>query len=239
MKNKRSNKQLYQDTFRQIQLSEEGYRQIRNMEESIMIHFDKQNKKRLGFRVAISLAALTVVLLSANGVAYAATGSTLVEQIAGRVSVYINGKPYDGEKVKKFKDKDGNINYQVSVDEEKDKQTEIYMEETAEDGESSMANDAASSAQEDSVKDFSSSTVDDSSKNPPSASQEDLKTTVKQVDNAIYLILEGISKEAVQVDITHDYADGSAEGTLQIEGAEYQYSVRGTVEEYTVDIEKR
>lgn len=227
MKNERSNKQLYQDTFDQIKLSDEGYRQIRNMEENTMIHFDKQTKIRLGFRAAITLAALTVVFLSANGIAYAATGSTLVEQVAGHVSVYINGKPYDGAKVTKFKDKNGDINYKVSVDEKTDHRTEIIMEEKPEDGNIAIVNDDASSAPED-------TTVD-----PSSASQETLKTTLKQVDDVIYLIIEGISKKPVQVDITQDYADGSAEGTIQIEKIEYQYRVRGALEEYTIDFEKR
>ena len=225
MKNERSNKQLYQDTFDQIKLSDEGYRQIRNMEENTMIHFDKERKKRLGFRAAITLAALTVVFLSANGIAYAATGSTLIEQVAGHVSVYINGKPYDGAKVTKFKDENGDINYQVSVDEETDHKTEIVMGEKPTDGSIAIVNDETSSATEDTAED--------------SSSQENLKTTVKQVDNAIYLIIEGISEKPVQVDITQDYADGSAEGSVQIENTEYQYRVRGTVEEYTVDLEKR
>lgn len=224
MKNERNNKQLYQDTFDQIKLSDEGYRQIRNMEESTMIHFDKQNKKRMGFRAAITLAVLTVVFLSANGIAYAATGTTLVEQVAGHVSVYIDGKPYDGAKVKKFKDKNGDINYQVSVDDKKDHRTEIIMSESPYD--ISLENDTIT---------VTGNPDDDSS----SASQETLKTTVKQIDDATYLIIEGISEKPVQVDITQDYADGSAEGTVQIENAEYQYSVKGTVDEYTVDIEKR
>ena len=190
-----------------------------------MIHFDKQTKKRLGFRTAISLAALTVVLLSANGIAYAATGSTLIEKVAGHVSVYVNGKPYDGAKVTKFKDKNGDINYKVSVDEKTDHKTEIYMEELPKDGDVAIVNDNASSSPKDTTKE--------------SASQETLKTTVKQVDDAIYLIIEGISKKPVQVDITQDYADGNAKGTVQIENAEYQYKVRGTVEEYTIDFEKR
>lgn len=225
MKNERSNKQLYQDTFDQIKLSDEGYRQIRNMEENTMIHFDKERKKRMGFRAAITLAALTVVFLSANGIAYAATGSTLIEQVAGHVSVYINGKPYDGAKVTKFKDENGDINYQVSVDEETDHKTEIVMGEKPKDDGDEILNDTESSATEDTTKN--------------SSSQETLKTTVEQVDDAIYLIIEGISEKPVQVDITQDYADGSAEGSVQIENAEYQYRVRGTVEEYTVDFEKQ
>lgn len=227
MKNERNNKQLYQDTFDQIKLSDEGYRQIRKMEEDTMIHFDKQHKKRLGFRAAITLAALTVVFLSANGIAYAATGTTLVEQVADHVSVYINGKPYDGAKVKKFKDKNGDINYQVSVDDKKDHRTEIIMEEKPKDDSIATVNDDASSAPEDTTE------------NSSSASQESLKTTVKQIDDATYLIIEGISEKPVQVDITQDYADGSAEGTVQIENAKYQYKVRGTIEEYIVNFEKR
>lgn len=228
MKNKQSNKQLYQDTFDQIKLSDQGYRQIRNMEENTMIHFDKERKKRMGFRAAVSLAALTVVFLSANGIAYAATGNTLIEQVAEQVSVYINGKPYDVEKIKKSKDKDGNINYQVSLDEKTGNNAfEIYTGGTPEDSNDSSKKDTASSASEDTAKD------------PSSTSQEIPKTTLKQVEDTIYLIIEGISEKPIQVDITQDYADGSAQGTLQIGNKTYQYGVRGTVDEYTIDLEKQ
>lgn len=197
MKNKRSNKQLYQDAFRQIKLSDERYRQIRNMEENTMIHFDKKTKKRLGFRAAISLAALTIVFLSANGIAYAATGSTLIEQVAEHVSVYVDGKPYDSAKVSKFKDKNGDTHYQVTVD---DDTKSVTMTESGE---------------------------------------EDLKTSIKQLNDTTYLIIEGITEKPVKIDITQDYADGSAEGTVQIEKADYQYKVNGTLEKYAVDLEKR
>lgn len=227
MKNERNNKQLYRDTFDQIKLSDQGYRQIRNREENTMIHFDKERKKRMAFRGAVSLAALTVVFLSANGIAYAATGSTLIEQVAGHVSVYINGKPYDGAKVTKIQDKNGDTHYQVSVDEKTDHSTEIIMDESPKDDKVVIENGDASSAPEDIAG------------NSSSASQETPKTTVKQVDDIIYLIIEGISKKPVQLDITKDYADGNAEGTVQIENEEYRYGVRGTVEEYTVDLEKQ
>lgn len=227
MKNERSNQQLYRDAFEQIKLSDQGYRQIRNMEENTMIHFDKKQKKRMAYRIAVSLAALTVVFLSANGIAYAATGSTLVEQVVGHVSVYINGKPYDGAKVTKIQDKNGDTHYQVTVDEKTDHSTEIHMDESVKDGNISIEKDAASSTPEDTAKD------------PSSASQETPKTTVKQVKDVIYLIIEGISEEPVQVDITQDFADGSAKGSIQIGNNEYQYGVRGSIEEYTIDLEKR
>lgn len=215
MKNKRSSKQLYQDTFDQIKLSDEGYRQIRNMEENTMIHFDKQTKRRLGFRTAISLAALTVVLLSANGIAYAATGSTLMEQVAEHIYVYVDGKPYDSIKVTKFKDENENTNYQITLD---DKAKTVTI---TEEGEAATGNQKSKDTK------------------APASKQENLKTSVKQVDNTTYLIIKGISEKPLKVDITRDYADGSAEGTVQIEKAEYQYKVSGTLEEYTIDLEKR
>lgn len=231
MKNKRSSKQLYQDTFDQIKLSDEGYRQIRNMEESTMIHFDKQTKKRLGFRAAISLAALTVVLLSANGIAYAATGSTLIEQVAGHVSVYIDGKPYDSAKVTKFKDKNGNTNYEVSVDEKSSSCVTMEIEEPATGNKKSNDAEPPAAKQENDVKEEIKEETQDE--------QENLKTSVKQVNDTVYLVIEGISEKPVQVDITQDYADGNAEGTIQIEKADYLYKVSGTLEEYTIDLEKR
>lgn len=231
MKNKRSSKQLYQDTFDQIKLSDEGYRQIRNMEENTMIHFDKQTKRRLGFRTAISLAALTIVLLSANGIAYAATGSTLIEQVAEHIYVYVDGKPYDSIKLTKCKDENGNNSYQVTVDDKAKTVTITEEGEAATGNKKSKDTKAPASKQETDVKAETKKGTQDE--------QENLKTSVKQVDNTTYLIIKGISEKPVKVDITRDYADGSAEGTVQIETAEYQYKVSGTLEEYTIDLEKR
>lgn len=210
---KQTNRQRYRDIFDQIKLSDEGYRQIRNMEENTMIHFNHQNKKRIGFRVAVSLAACAIVLLSANGIAYAATGSTLIEQVAEHVSVYVNGKPYPVSKISKSKDKNGNTQYRVSIDDNKDSSARVEVDE---------------SQNTEKISDPSSSTA-----------QEEIKTSVKQINDTIYLILEGISEKPVQVDITKDYADGEAKGIVPIEGGEYQYCVKGTVTEYSVDLEKK
>lgn len=210
---KQDNRQRYRDIFDQIKLSDEGYRQIRNMEENTMIHFNYQSKKRIAFRTAVSLAACAIVFLSANGIAYAATGSTLIEQVTEHVSVYINGKPYQGSKISRSKDKNGNTQYQVSVDENKDSSVSIKTDES-----NDQENNTGSTA---------------------TAAQEEIKTSVKQVNGTVCLILEGISEKPVQVDITKDYADGRAKGSVQIEGIEYQYYVKGTIEEYSVDIEKK
>lgn len=250
MKNEQNNRQRYHDAFDQIKLSEEGYRQIRNKEETTMIHFHKQTKKRLGFRTAVSLAALAAVFLSANAIAYAATGSTLIEQAEHHISIYINGKRYDDAKITKHKDNDGNTYYTASLDDtaspdgKGSQSTTIVMEEEIDEPEISIQTDNASNTSEASSKDKSASpepktaTTDYStSETTASVTHNTLSTAVKQVGDTIYLQIEGMTKKPVRVDITKDFADGSAEGTVQIKHVNYQYKVAGTVEENTIDLE--
>lgn len=248
---KQNNRQRYRDIFDQIKLSDEGYRQIRNMEENAMIHFNQQNKKRMGFRVAVSLAACAIVFLSANGIAYAATGSTLIEQVTEYVSITINGKPYQGSKITKSKDKNGNTQYRVSVDENTDHSVGIEVDESNNENHTSKDSDHTTDNQDTATDKHSPNGIDNATdENAPAAqeniigqtspvAEKEIKTSVKQVDDTIYLILEGISKKPVQVDISKDYTDGKAKGSIKIEGIDYQYSVEGTVTEYSVDLERK
>lgn len=41
-----------------------------------------------------------------------------------------------------------------------------------------------------------------------------------------------------KVNITEDFADGTAEGTMSMNGNEYHYHVSGTVEEYDISVER-
>ncbi len=238
MKNEQSNKQRYHDAFDQIKLSEEGYRQIRNREENTMIPFHKKTKKRLGFQTAACLAALTLVFLSANGIAYAATGSTLVEQMEKHISIYINGKPYDGAKVTTHEDENGDTFYTVSLEEKKNQSTTIVMDEIDDESATVVMNETGDKSDISIETNPASSTPETKTKDNASVSYTALKTSIKQIEDSVYLSIEGLTKKPFMVDITENFADGCAEGTVQIKNVDYQYKVTGTVEEYTIDFEK-
>lgn len=70
-----NNKKLYKDTFDEITMSEEAFGKVRNMKIE-----GKKTKRKLCFRFATVLAALVVVFALSNGIAYAATGSSLIEK---------------------------------------------------------------------------------------------------------------------------------------------------------------
>ena len=214
MKKATDNKQRYKDTFDQFQLSEEAYRQIRNMEETIMdTNFEKNKKRRAGFAVIVSLASLAVVFLSANGIVYAATGDNILEQFKQHVTFYINGEPTEADGIGKYgKDKDGNPYYEFKVDlpeEDSSGKEEVSVESNMEIG---------------------SFTI-----NP--AENENFKTSVKQENKKTYFVIEKTEGNPLKIDITKDFADGKASGTFEMEGGKYQYHITGDVEEYSVDVE--
>lgn len=90
-------KQFYKETFDSIQMSEESIRKVKNMSE------DNKKRRQLknGFRAAIAAASLVAVFAIGNVAVYAATGSSLVEKAAEKISVYINGEKADVDNITK------------------------------------------------------------------------------------------------------------------------------------------
>lgn len=217
------NKQLYQDTFDSIEMSEEALRKVRDMSEK-----NKKIGRRTGLRVAATVAAVVLALGLGNGAVYAATGSAPVTEVAekvingvsvyvnDRVSVYVNGKRIDEAEdsvVTAYEDEQGH--------------THIEMSEGSSDTESVIEYDSKA------LKDENISIVED-------IQVEDGKSYVhtmlisgklKQKGDKVFLMVGDNQKT---IDITEDFADGDAKGKVEIKGKIYRYQVSGTVEDYDV-----
>lgn len=168
------------------------------------------NKKKVSWRLAaaMTLAAFAVLFVSGNVISYAATGESLV----GKVNLLINGKKAKLSDISSYTDKkNGEKVYKVTVD---DAKSEIRVNEEA-------------------VKDSGISLdVDTETDNKTSIAL--VEGVVKKKGKSVYLVVAG-SKD---IDITKDLEDGRAEGTFKMDGQKYRYSVKGTVKDNTVDIQK-
>ena len=69
---------------------------------------------------------------------------------------------------------------------------------------------------------------------PDSAKSENIPARLEKEGRKIYLLMEEGEKK---IDITKDFEDGRAEGEFQHRGKTCRYTVSGTVEEHTIDIE--
>lgn len=197
-------KQFYKETFDSIQMSEESIRKVKNMSEN------NKKKRRLknGFRAAIAAASLVAVFAIGNAAVYAATGSSLVEKAAEKISVYINGEKADVDSITKGKDENGNDYYEIKLDENKDHSAGIQVEEN-------MTGELKNN----------SSGMDI----PSTRLQKDGKKT--------YLLVGGEEEDKNIVDITKDFEDGKAEGSVIYNGIPYLYKVSGTAEKHNITIE--
>lgn len=198
-----SNRQLYKETFDRMVMSEEAIRKVKdNME-------NKENRRnRTAFRAAVTMAALTGVFILGNIVSYAATGNSLVQTGLERIHVFVDDKEIDVKDVEQRKDKDGNLYYEIEVDEGKNSKVEISASGLAE-------NDVYVDADKDEIKLIGGD--------------------IKEKDGKIYFQY-GNKKE--KIDITEDFADGEAKGKFRWDGKTYQYIVTGTVEKYDIEIKK-
>lgn len=201
-----NNKQFYKETFDAIQMSEESIRKVKNMSENRT----KKRRLKTGFRAAIAAASLVAVFAIGNVAVYAATGSSLVEKVAEKVSVYINDEKVDVDRITKGTDENGNDYYQIKLDEDKD---EIHITE-------SMSEELESTYHVETAND-------------------NFKTRLLKEGKKIYLLIDGGEKgiEEMVLDITKDFEDGKAEGSFVYNGYPYLYKVSGTVEKYNINIE--
>lgn len=168
------------------------------------------NKKKVSWRLAaaMTLAAFAVLFVSGNVITYAATGESLV----GKVNLLINGKKAKLSDISSYTDKkNGEKVYKVTVD---DAKSEIRVNEEA-------------------VKD-SGISLDVDTETDNKTSIAIVEGVVKKKGNRVYLVVAG----SRDIDITKDLEDGRAEGTFKMDGQKYRYSVKGTVKDNTVDIQK-
>ncbi len=75
---------------------------------------------------------------------------------------------------------------------------------------------------------------DDLSQAVSESSNYTMKTELVQENDRVYLVINGDNVN--RVDITEDFADGTATGTYTLEGVSLTYTVTGTVEEYNVTL---
>lgn len=203
-----SNKELYKETFDQMVMSEEAIRKVKdNMER-------KENRRnRTAFRVAVTTAALMGVFILGNIVSYAATGNSLVQTGLDSIHLFIDDKEVDVENmdnVEIHKDKDGNISYEIDVDEDEHSKIEF----------------SASGLAENNL--YADVDID----------KNEIKIIggeVKKIGDKIYF---QYGKKKDRIDITEDFADGEAKGEFRLGGKTYQYDVTGTVEKYNIEIKK-
>ncbi len=207
-----SNKQRYKDTFDTMMLSEERIRKVKSMIEKN----GKKKIRRTGFRVAVSAAVLTAVFLIGNVAVYAATGSTLVEKGMEKVSFCVkkDNVSVTGEVIKTEKDKDGNTSYEMKS---KDGQVSSRI-----------------SVNNRYLETESISVV---------AGTDDKELAVRLISarlekegKKVYLVIGDKEK---RLDITKDFADGTAKGEFELDGESYQFVVAGTVEKNDIEIKQR
>ncbi len=66
---------------------------------------------------------------------------------------------------------------------------------------------------------------------------EEVEVTAMKADIVVEDGIQWFCFEGERVDITEDFADGEASGTISVAGKEYAYQLTGTVDEYSVMIE--
>lgn len=156
---------------------------------------------------ATAVAGLALMFVASNGICYAATGETLTS----KVRVFINGEEKEAE-LTWTEDENGVYGeYQIEVDEGE----EVLIEMVDESGE--YPDEVVFDIPEENA-DANAFELD--------GMPEDI-TVVGTEDGKIYL-----RKEGVKVDITEDFADGTATGSIECPSGTYNYTITGTIDEY-------
>lgn len=156
---------------------------------------------------ATAVAGLALMFVASNGICYAATGETLTSKLR----VFVNGEEKDAE-VTWTEDENGIYGeYQIEVDEG----DEVVVEMVDEQGE--MPNEVVLDIPDENADSDSFELAD---------MPEDI-TVIGTEDGKTYL-----RKEGVKVDISEDFADGTATGVIECPSGTYNYTITGTIDEY-------
>ena len=102
------NQKYYQETFREIHAPQGLAERLRNMENVC-----KRKSNFVAKWVVVAVMAIVVLFVGSNGVAYATTGSTWVENLVGTIKLY--GVEYDVE-MEERQNTDGNVWYAGNVE---------------------------------------------------------------------------------------------------------------------------
>ena len=206
-----SNKKLYKDTFDSIQLSEEAFRKVINMNKQTKL-LPKRTFKFQNIIVA-TVATFALLFISSNAISYAATGNTLIEN----VTIYMNENKVDDSQVTSYTNKNGNIHYEMEIDEKGDSSRKIVITDTALDMGYSISYD------------------EETENNETTLNISIIQATVKQKGDQVVLV---IGDDQQKILITDDFKDGTATGTFTLDGITYEYVVEGTIDSNTVNIQK-
>lgn len=204
-----SNHKLYQDTFDQLELSEDTLRKVKDMSETTKMN---QRKPRRVVKYAGIAAAFVATLTVGNGICYAASGNTILEQ----VSIYINGEKQE-DQVKETVDADGNKQYAIVFDDDSKVELEENSEELRENG---MSVDVDAKKGEDGTVSSEITIIDGK---------------LEQKGDQVILTVAGTEN----IDVTQDIKDGTASGTVTLNGTEYEYNIQGSVKDHTISIHKK
>jgi len=206
-----TNKEKYQQAFSTLKAS-------RKLEME-----DIEMSKNVIFTKAVAVAAaIALCFVGSNGICYAATGDTWVEKMI----VYFNGEPKEMDvEVKDMGDgsygyfmeipEDGE--YTMDVPENSSRGVAVITEEVPEDFQNSISNiDFALDLESDEMVVLKGEPLE-------------IVTSIEVVDG-----IQWFCANEERVDITEDFADGEATGSILVSGKEYAYQLTGTVDEYSV-----
>lgn len=172
-------------------------------------------KKNTATKWLTAAAAMALCFVASNGISYAATGETWVQ----KVTIYLNGEPVEQDVT--FHQEGDMLIGEFEL-EDVDNTAYVVIEN---DGD--IPGDVDISAYTQSP-DFSQTVSD--------GINYTMSTDLVQENDRIYLVING--DNANRIDITEDFADGSATGTYTgLEDVSLRYTVTGTVEEYDVTLE--
>ena len=202
--NKEDNLKKYvQNTYEELHAPEGLRRKVMNMTEMKA----KKTGMSVGKKLAMAAAIAAVLFAGSNGVAYAMTGSTWVENVVARISV--NGVWQDVE-MEGVVLEDGTVQYSTTLDVQDEDSVEIVLVSDAAEADSlkiSAGDGAESSFPEIYINMDTTTTVD-------------CNIGVVKEDDSVYFV-----DDDIKIDITEDIADGAASVSYEKDGETYQYEV--------------
>lgn len=171
-------------------------------------------KKNTAKKWLTAAAAMALCFAASNGISYAATGETWVQ----KVTIYLNGEQVEQD---------------VTFHQEGDMLIgEFELEDVDSTAYVVIENDGDTAGDVDSDEYIQSNeffqTIGDEN-------NDTVNMELVQENDKVYLVING--DNANRIDITEDFADGSATGTFDLDGLSHRYMVTGTVEEWSVTLE--
>lgn len=180
----------------------------------------KDLKKRNIVKYAVgTAAALVIAMVTSNGVCYAATGETWI----GKAIAYVNGEKSEQEIT--WHQNGDTVYGELEVSDEDGEVTQVEVFDFASEDEIPeqvfiMTEDGTGS------EDLTLEDMEDSVR-----TEYALTTEVVQENDRIFFVMED-----QKIDITEDFSDGEATGTIEFSGLTFTYTITGSVEESEISL---